>query len=407
MIDLEQKFLRRFGWLFPVTGLLLGCLLDGGLWSAVTLDRSLLPVSWSGWITVKGLLFGVATGVIPLIWWWGTRIERKWGFWLRRLCIAPVGVLLLFLIAELGLRSPYGQTLLWQAVRVRAGESYFARELALFRLYDAEVRRSPPERAGLVIAGNSQMLHALDATALSERIERPVHRRAVAGMFPLELAASWGFLSFDPRNELLLMFSGFDLGARDRIYDDAVRPLATPEGAGLLFKAADPPFVLKYWRFFADLCLAACIEGWRSRDYLRWVLQHPLGFRSVDSSKGRREQEAQLAGYLALGSNRELVLYSRRLMELVFERAGKALRRVIVIEGQLNPAYSDKGAAELHALARSIAVDAERKGWIHYVPIDVQQPRLEPEDWLDMAHVNASGREKYTALFARSLAVAR
>lgn len=395
--DTELRFLRRWGWLFPALGLPMGCVLAGAIWSLVTLDKSLVPQTLVDWVSLKGLVFGALIGSVPLFWRIGIWVENRVGATLRRFGVGPIGAFLVFVGCDGALRSYSGQTLLWQSVRVRAGESYFARELALFRLYAAEVRRFPPERPGVVVAGTSQMLHALDAPSLAEIIGRPVHRRAVAGMFPLELCASLGFLSFYPRNDLLLMFSGFDLGARDRIYQDAIRPLATREGVALLYQAADVSFLFRHWRAFVDFTVAAHIELWRSRDYLRWVLDHPLGARSGASHATEREQvNAQRAGYMALGSNRELLQYSGRLMDLFFERASTKFRRIFVVEGQLNPSYPDRNVDQLHSLARAIAQNAQRKGWVHYVPIERQKLQLELDDWLDMAHVNNEGRNKFT-----------
>lgn len=401
MIDLEQTFLRRFGWLFPVIGLPLGCLLDGALWTAVTLDRSLLPASWSGWITIKGLLFGVAIGLIPLIWWWGTRIERKWGVWLRRRCIAPVGVLLLFLVAEMGLRSAYGQSLLWQAVRVRAGDNFFAREVALFRLDHALLRNPSP---GVVVAGSSQMLHALDAPKLSELIGAPVYRRAVAGMFPVELCAAAGFLDFNPQNRLLMMLSGFDIGGRDRIYPDAVRPLATRSGVRLLREAAPPAFLIGHWRFFVDVHFAALSDWWRSRDFIRLMLDRPFGPRATSRARATAiAGEEQRDAYQMLGRNPMMVEYSLRLLNGFFARMAPRFVEIVVVEGQVNPAYPGGEVAALNARAREAAAQVESAGLIRYQPVSKQTPAIAPEDWLDMAHVNDQGRARYTEIFARAL----
>lgn len=400
MIQFEEMWLRRFWWVFPAIGFPLGCLLDGVLWAAVTLDRTLLPGSLSGWITAKGLTLGCGLSAIPLIWWAGIKIERHWGAQLRRCAVAPAGALLVFVIAELLLRSPYGQSLLWQSVRARAAENYFAREVALFRLDHAMRRDVAP---GVVVAGSSQMLHALDAKRLSERLKLPVYRRAVAGMFPVELCAAAEFLDFHPQNKLLLMWSGFDLGGRDRIYPDAVRPLATPSGVSLLRQAADLTFRLRHWRFFVDMQVAAGTDWWRSRDFLRLVLDRPMGARlsGVSDRPTMQSDDAQRAAYLALGKDPALVNYSMRVIEQFWKRMSPRFAEIVVVEGQLNPAYPGDDADRLHERARALGQRAEAAGWIRYVPLAAQEPAIEPEDWLDMAHVNDSGRARYTELFAR------
>lgn len=402
MLEVEQHLLRRYGWVFLAGGLPLGCLVDGALWAAVTLDRALLPSSWSEWITFKGLLSGVVLGAIPFMWRLGLWIERRWGGGLRRWGAAPIGTLLLFAGAEAGLRSGYGQSLLWQAVRVRAGEHYFAREVALFRLDHAQMRNPAP---GVVVAGSSQMLHALDAPRLSVLIGAPVYRRAVAGMFPVELCAAAGFLDFNTENKLMLMLSGFDIGARDRIYPDAVRPLATRAGVRLLREAASQALLINHWRFFVDVHVAALSDWWRSRDFVRLILERPFGPRLKSrAAEPAIEGEEQRAAYQMLGRNSTLVDYSLKLLERFFAHMSARFAEIVVVEGQVNPAYPGREVSALHVRAREAATRAVSAGLIRYHPLSAQAPSIGAEDWLDMAHVDDRGRAKYTELFAGALA---
>lgn len=396
MLEWERNWLRRYAWFFPIVGIPLGCLLGGLLWAFILIDRTFLPASFEDWISAKGLVVGVAFGFIPIFWIAGLHAERKWGCTLRRFGIAPLGAFLLFLAAEWALRTPYGQTVLWQGVRARAGENFFAREVALFRLGHAVTRNPEP---GVVAAGTSQMLHALDARELAGRLGMPVYRRAVAGMFPVEFCAAAGFLDFGPRNTLLMMLSGFDLGGRDRIYPEAVRPLATPAGVRLLREAAKIPFLLQHWRFFVDAHIAAYFEWWRSRDFIRLILKHPLGSFAQPKDEDLAVEQEQRAAYLALGRNETLVNYSCRLLERFWERYSTQFAHIVVVEGQLNPAFGDR-AETLNVRARDLARRAHEAGHIRFVPVNSQQPRIEPADWLDMAHVNSSGRAKYTAILA-------
>ena len=51
-----------------------------------------------------------------------------------------------------------------------------------------------------------------------------------------------------PLPRLLRAQSGFDLGARDTLYADAIRPQATPTGIRHLLGAAGGAFRLRHWR---------------------------------------------------------------------------------------------------------------------------------------------------------------
>jgi hypothetical protein len=402
MLDAEKRWLRRWGWLFPALGIPLGCLIVEARWAAIMMDAAFLPRTATGWLSANGIALGVALGLFPLLWALGLRLERRWGNCLRRCGVAPLGALAMLLCAEGAARSVFGQETLWQAVRARAGDNFFAREVALFRLEHVSHCRAPRGEPGVVVAGSSQMLHALDAPRLAQRIGRPVYRRAVAGMFPVELCAAAGFLAFDHRNEMLLMLSGFDLGGRDRLYPAAIRPLATLSGARLLAAAADWRFALDHWRTFVDVFAAGACELWRSRDFCRLVVQHPFApeaMKYVSAKNGG--DDAQREAYLALGRNEQLVAFTERALTRFFAHMRERMARVVVIEGQMNPAYPGSDAARMHARMRALLQDSAAAGAIRFVPLEAQAPAIETGDWLDMAHVNERGRARYTEIFAR------
>lgn len=403
-VDAETRWLRRWGWLFPVFGLPLGALIVAGRWVLIALDTAYWPDTVRGWITPTGLAIGFTIALIPLFWRLSLYIERRVGAALRSACVAPIGALAVFLCAEAAARSFVGQEMLWQSIRARAGENYFAREVALLRLDHAALMREGKWDPGVVVAGSSQMLHALDAPHLASDLGRPVYRRAVAGMFPVELCAATGFLDFDARNELLLMLSGFDLGGRDRLYPDAIRPISTAEGAWLLTRAAGLSFLLKHWRVFVDVLAAGTCELWRSRDFMRLAMQHPFApVRLAHASSTGNETTAQREAYLSLGRDAELVAYTERVLTVFFERMAEKFRGVVVVEGRLNPAYPGSDAAIMHQRAREIAEAAAARGLTRFIPIEAQPDGPQSDDWLDMAHVNARGRAAYTRLFARIL----
>jgi len=129
-----------------------GCVVDGLFWAAITLDRSYLPTTFFDWITTKGLVFGLALALVPLVWRAGIWIERTWGAAIRTFAIMPVLTVIAVVAAELVFRSFPVQDLLWQSVRARAGYDYFAREISLLRLDEASRRHYGGDQPGVVVS---------------------------------------------------------------------------------------------------------------------------------------------------------------------------------------------------------------------------------------------------------------
>lgn len=399
----EKLWLLKYGMLFPLLGIPAGFIVEGALWAAITLDANYMPTTFSGWITWKGFVFGAVFSMVPLVWMISIWLERKCGEVLRRYAVVPMLVVAAFLLFEFVFRQHMIQDMLWQSVRARSGSDYFAREVSLLRL-DESYRRTLPESApGVVVSGSSQMLHALDVEQLGKLSGLPVYRRATAGMFPAEMSAASGLMDFNPSNMLLLMISGFDLGGRDDLYTDAIRPLATPAGVRGLWNAATFRFALGYWRSFADLNAAALCDTWRSRDYIRMIFNHPFQPVGSDVATDDEATREQRAAYVRLGQNQEMLEFSQAALREFLTRMSTRFKQIVVIEGQVNPEYPGREMRELSAAGRSLMIELMELDIIKFIPLADQHEVFGDEDWLDMAHVNESGRQKYTRIFARAL----
>lgn len=400
----EIRWLRRHGFWFPLLGLPLGLLIGAHLWHAILLDPAFAPRQLSDWLKPDGLAIGVFLAAIPLLWRAGIWLEQRFSLRRRPWPVAPLLAGLSVLLAEGIFRTPLSQSIFWQSVAARSGNQHLAREISLLRM-DAAVTSSSAT-PGLVVLGSSQLVFGIDCPRLAAQTGQPVYRRAVAGLFASELVASRGWSDFNPDNRLVMMLSGFDLGARQDLVPDAIRPLATPAGMHNLTATAGLRFIGRQWRSLIDLHLAAASDLWRSRDYARFLMEHP--FQPADLQEDPTENQAlakQQKGYSQLGGNAEMVAWCQRALDRFFTEMSGRCRQIIVFEGHLNPTYPGKSNEEIFRETRRFLLRQQRLGRIRFVPLAEQNLDLEdPSLWIDHSHVNDDGRRLLTDLFARFLA---
>ena len=401
----EQRWLHRFGWLLGLLGLITGMCAGASLWSAAWLDPRWLPKGWTNWVTRPGLILGAGLALVPLFWRMGLMLESRRANATRRWPVAPFLAVLAVCAAEVAFRLYPSQSLFWQAVRARSGQQHMAREISLLR-EDAAAKAHQGQRLtpGIVLLGSSQMVYGIDPASLAEQTGRPVYRRAVAGLFLSELVASQDLADFHPGNRLVMMLSGFDLGARDDLYGDAMRPVATPGGMAHLLAAAPPNLLLLRWRTWIDMEFAAGCDLWRSRDYLRFLLQNPFAAYSASPAVIRTEDlQMQKSAYESLGRNPRMVRLCREALRRFLKAMSGRCRQIVVFEGQVNPAYPASTYPALSADMHRFLLEQQALGYIRYVPVAEQQIDLPAEAWRDMTHLNDAGRSLYTAMFARIL----
>ncbi len=321
--------------------------------------------------------------------------ERRWP-------VAPLLALLVVLLAEVLFRAEPVQSIFWQSVRARSGTQHLAREISRLRMEMAN--RAPHPRPGLVILGSSQLVYGIDIPELAAQTGLPVYRRTVEGLFPAELVASQAGSDFHPDNRLVLMLSGFDLGARRDLNPDAIRPLATVPGMRNLIAAADAPFLRRHWRSMVDLLVAARCDLWRSRDYARFLLEHPFAAAvSAPQPADAATLAEQRKAYRLLGGNPQMVAFSQRALERFFAEMSGKCREIVVFEGRVSPAYRSANLEALSKETKDFLLRQQHLGLIRYVPIEEQALDLPEHLWRDNTHVTAIGREQLTAMFARVL----
>ena len=403
MIQEEIHGLQRVGWCLSFLGFWLGIAIANGLWASILMDTTYLPHTPMGWVSIKGICLGLIFALLPWLWRLGIWIEQHRVLALRQWPAAPLLAIAGVLLANAGLETRTGQSIFWQTVRARAGDRHDARELSLLR-EDSSACQSYTPSPGAVLMGSSQMVYGFDLARVTQQTHMPIYRRAVAGLFIAELVASQKFADFNSNNQLILMLSGFDLGARDDIYPDILRPLSTTTGLRHVRTAASWPFFFRHWRTFVDLSFASICDLWRSRDYARIVLQHPFSASHSDSSESATPiQLAQQKAYHELGSNPEMIeLCLNSLAGFLSEMAAQTTK-IIVLEGRVNPAYPSKQIFALSQKMRDFLFTQQQLGHIRYIPVEEQNLDIPNSAWRDMTHVNSVGRELYTDMLIRIL----
>ena len=402
LAEAEVRWLKRYGWLFPVLGFPLGLLIKGALWSGTLLNASFLPSNLAGWLSPLGLLIGTIISLVPVAWWLMLTLEIKIKSGGRGWLLAPVMACVCFILLEMAFRTYPVQAIFWQGVIARAGDQTQAREVGLYRLQAAADRKAKSP-AGFVFPGSSQVVQGIDCAELSQLTGAPVYRRAVSRLFPIELICSQGLITFNHDNRLILLLSGFDVGARADLVPDAIRPQATWSGLRHVLRAAPASFQLRHWRNFVDLCFAASCDLWRSRDYVRFMWENPVAPNIIrNNAAAQSALNQQLQGYQRLGSNPEMVALCWQALDLFLGDMAQHFQNIIVFESRINPTSPPSASAlDLENQTRRFFENQQHLQRIRFIPRAAQHLDLPPEYWADNTHVNAAGRQLLTEMIAR------
>ena len=391
--EAERRFLRRWGWVFPAAGLLLACLTGGGFWAWVEGETPWLD--WRQLLTWRAVVLG-GTGA------------AAWGLW-RALAgvrcrgwIAVVLGALGFAAAECTVRIPAAQTAFWLAVRARlAGDGpYFLREVCYIRLEEAAGRTAAPGAA--ILSGTSQMLVGVDERELARRIApTPVIRREVSGMGPQNMLAMWSWIPFRRGDTAVQLRSEMDFTNQAEWRTSWYRPFLTWETLPWVLRNAGLAVCARHWKGLPDCALAASLEGWRMRD----------GWREISGKAWRHGGKVEKSAAIppAEGTQGDPLRWADgewRAFVSEAEKLKAAGVGLVVFEGDVNPVLHDAQRAEMRREFERRMAEGEIRGLWRFVGGAELDADIGPDDWADMTHLNAVGREKLTRAMGRVLAEA-
>lgn len=388
---LEQSFLRKAWWLFPLGGALASLAIGGPFWAWV--DGEWMWPAGIQLVSIRAVLWALACGVIPAVWRMGMQIKRP-QIWIWP---AVAGTLL---AAECLLGMPRVQTSLWLAARARLeGGQHFMSEVCYVRLEEAAGRAD----AGpvVILVGSSQVLLGVDPHLLAVEQPLPVIRRAMFGMTPLKALSMRAYMPFRENDRCVQYLSEFDFVNQDEFPFDWFRPYASWQAVPDVLQCVPGRVKLRRWRHVADYLLAATTEWWRARDFLRQIAFHFSG-GEWGSLAEKTPPDLAAAAAKARGS-----LNFRAGETAGFRRFAQRLAeqkvRLIVFEGDVNPAIYSEARQQAKRKAREELSRFLAQNDGRYVSLAEQGLALEQEDWLDMTHLASTGRGKLTRRIAQVL----
>ena len=385
-------FLRK-GWcLFPLMGLLASLAWGGPFWRWVE-GRSPWPLDWTRLLSPQAWVLAASMACIPLLWYSTRRLHLRRGMGL------VLGVILAFGM-DAFLRLPRMQTPLWLASRARLQSGqFFMREVCYVRLEEA-VGRAVPSPA-LVLIGSSQVLHGVDDELLRDLISpTPVIRRATFGLTPLKALAMMDYVPFQAEDVCFQYLSEFDFTNQDPFPAAWFRPYATPRTFAWVMPCVAPKVKWLHWRQVVDYAMASVLESWRSRDFFRQILFH---FWQADTTAGTGVEDGEQAVQALVAQARRKPVPSPAEWRafLVYSDILSAMGvHQWVFEGEVHPALRSSDRLAVRAVVRTRLRDLLSEDGARYVSRQSQGLVFDEESWLDMTHLNASGREQLTRRIA-------
>lgn len=172
------------------------------------------------------------------------------------------------------------------------------------------------------------------------------------------------------------------------------RPLASMAGLPAVFETAGGRILAKHWRETIDYVLAALTENWRMRDGMGKIVGHVWRGERKKSKGDRKEWSGTKAGWSE---------WQWRAFEKSAEMMKSAGVELWLFEGGVNSALAAAGVGKWHGEFETRMKSGAAAGKWRFIPREELEAGIGEEDWRDMTHVNAAGREKLTRAMGRVL----
>ena len=302
--------------------------------------------------------------------------------------------------AEWVVRVPALQTAFWLATRARLdvhGPNFMS-EVCYIRLEEAAGREA--EAGAVILSGTSQMLCGVDELELGRMLApTAVIRREVSGMGPQNMLSAWSWIPFQRGDRSVQVRSEMDFTDQAEWRTAWYRPFLTWRTLPWLMQNAGTITCWRHWDELPDCAMAATLEGWRMRDGWREIVLHPWRRVPEAGEEAEKEKDGASVKIPALVWSdwewRAFADEAERLKEMGVE--------LWVFEGDVNPVLHNERRTEMRAEFERRMAEGVEKGLWRFVREEKLNADIQAEDWRDMTHVNAVGREKLTRAMGRVL----
>ena len=397
----KQRFegARRFWWRMVIGSAFLAPLIAYVVlrWGGVAVyaggNPSTMPLR-----DVFGAKAWIIMGVIialPVFGLAGACVQRRLGFWSMEALVvlfSLTGVL----GAEWLVRIHSVQSNLWVAVLSRLDPADWAMREPAQLHYD---NLNPPDlrdaSRDISVFGSSQSAVNLDRDEMARRLGRPVFRRAINGMFALELCAAQYMLCV-PRVETVVFYmSPLDIAGSTSVRADWMRSLISPRSWSDIVRILGPTLTWENRRALTELATAAHLKLWAFRDGARWILFNLAG-RSPHHPPRDGYGQPKEPAVQPFSVDPSYVEASFRGYELVMDNLRRMGVDVVVFQGEVRPSFRqqipDSYWIPTEERIRSLLTAKH----IRHVPLDEYRPDIGLADWADNTHMNDTGRHKLT-----------
>ena len=393
--EVEQAFLKKGWWLFPVLGLWMGVAKGGPFWKWVEGEIP-FPIPWSHLLSVHAVGLAILFSLVPIAWRLGMRIRCARG---RVFLLA----LTLVMGMDVALQSSFFQAPLWLAARVRLDrDQHFMREVCYVRLEEAAGRQA--DSPAVLLMGSSQVLCGVDEQLLRRLIfPKPVIRRAMFGMTPLKALSMLSYVPLREEDLCVQYLSELDFTNQDEFPYAWFRPYASWSTLPTVMNCVDPVVRLRQWRHGMDYAMAASFEWFRDRDFLRQIAFHFWGREAVSEDQAPSVSPVPLV----IQAPHQIVFSSgeQRAFERFLQYLSERKVDLLVFEGDVNPVLHSPERLLARIQTRESLLASLSKRGFHYVSLEEQGLTMGAEYWNDMTHLNEEGREQLTQRIAQEVSV--
>ncbi|MCS7469427.1 hypothetical protein NZK35_22470 [Stieleria sp. ICT_E10.1] len=405
---IERRVVSVLIWCSPV-------LFVAGWFGASLYWRTLLylqpPNQWDTVLTSRiGVLIGTVFASAPFLWKAALKFSRLDANRFRGFLSVSI-VLVILILAGVVLDHPKARFALEEAVKARAPQLDFVRNIAFKQQL---LRNSPvPHHDGrphILIVGSSQINLGIDTEMLRQSSgAADIQSLCMPGMVPLQYSVLAKPLCQQKPTHVLCWVSEFDFFRETSVPVVRLRWCSNADNLARLASTLTSRQQFDNRSELADLALASLSPIWQQRSLINLVAFRfwwpwNVGVSEVD------EDEAKVGAAL-VGQQRGLENARRNISRTAMVRANfqsfgefaKVITgnhiRLIVIEGESHPETMKAYPAEFRLETRArIKQLADTIGFEYFD--ETLRPVFVESDWRDAVHLNEQGRDRLTRFVA-------